>query len=64
MIALDFLTVNDELRKAYGNDAVLDSHLERVNIAMRTFMMSLAGRNLRVDINTPAIQIHMTPEES
>ena len=45
----DFVVVTDRMRAAYqSNPEYLEALVERINVSIRTLLMSMAGRDLRV----------------
>ena len=46
---MDYINVSSEIRDRYGDDLILESHLARINSALRMFEQSLLGRNMKVN---------------
>jgi len=61
-LSSDFFTVSERVRLAYRNSPeLLDDYLNRINTELRSFMMSLCGRNLA--FREPHIHIALFGED-
>lgn len=60
---MNFISVNEEFREYWDNDAVLDSYLASINDAVRNFQMACVARELpdMRDIFRPTCLCSHTP---
>lgn len=52
MVAGEYFTVSESIRKQYADEPLLQSHIDRISVALRMFEQSLLGRNIKVNFST------------